>query len=239
MPKKDSMAKWLAPIDDEKLVLEHAISQNSDDPRALGEGPCGRAHERPLDPRLTTNLEMLKWGSNAYGRWADCEKCALNMLYYPKIGYLGKNKVNDPPEQVRLAIKLLRDKGTIGECDHKMMKTHLTMARAEMMLKKQEAQKAANQHNKNKSATGAEATKPRARSSTTRATTSPAPTRPTPAEQIYIASESDEDELMTVRELREQVRDLQREKKELMKKQTKGEEPGVMPSDRGTIPNGA
>jgi len=84
MPRR--VNAWVTPVVDTSLALDSAVQQDQRDPRVLGQGPCGRSHEQPLPLDLRENLPYLKWSSNQYGRWADCQRCAVRLLYYPRQG---------------------------------------------------------------------------------------------------------------------------------------------------------
>ena len=129
MPRRQ---QWIAPQDDEAVSMEHAFQQNSDDPRALGRGPCGSFHRESVPLMIREKRDTMTWMSNQWARWADCSTCALRLLYFPKHGHIGQFRKQESPPHVDRALHLLRERGLSRTCNHKIMKTFLDMAAAEM-----------------------------------------------------------------------------------------------------------
>ena len=136
MPSGQKKQQWIAPVNDNTLVLEHARTQDLRDPRVLGKGPCQDKHKNPMKPEIDREVEGLKWGGNQYGRWADCQVCALRLLYYPKEAHVGKYASNEPAPVVEKALQMIKDNGYANKCTHKVVKTFLELAEAEMKLVK-------------------------------------------------------------------------------------------------------
>ena len=243
MPSGQKKQQWIAPVNDNTLVLEHARTQDLRDPRVLGKGPCQDKHKNPMKPEIDREVEGLKWGGNQYGRWADCQVCALRLLYYPKEAHVGKYASNEPAPVVEKALQMIKDNGYANKCTHKVVKTFLELAEAEMELVKNS--KKTNQRPEDKPDEDPkdkpdedpkqkkkedEAPK-QARAAPCRRNFAQRPTAPRPAsaassssgpvmvEPAHVSSASDdEDELVDVKELRERINDLKRQNEELRKK---------------------
>ena len=125
---------WVALVVDTSLALDSAVQQDQRDPRVLGQGPCGRSHEQPLPLDLRENLPYLKWSSNQYGRRPDCQRCAVRLLYYPRQGQVGRCRHNESAAVVTRSIQEMNNRGETG-CTHKLMKTYINLAEAEMKLR--------------------------------------------------------------------------------------------------------
>eukprot|EP00969_Alexandrium_andersonii_P037097 1625853-Alexandrium_andersonii.AAC.1 len=94
---------WTHPAKDQTLDLEKFKAQDPDDPRALGEGPCGEMHLEPVT--VTDSNPNMKFSGNNYARWCDCKTCGLRLATYPKHGHTGRYSRRTNPAIVREALE--------------------------------------------------------------------------------------------------------------------------------------
>jgi len=88
---------------------ERFVPVKADDPRLLGEGPCGSLHELKSEgPQEVPNVSI---HGNQFARWVDCKVCALRLGYWPRVGARGRPAGGPPPDTVRAAFALLREAG--------------------------------------------------------------------------------------------------------------------------------
>ncbi len=88
---------------------ERFVPVKADDPRLLGEGPCGTLHELKSEgPQEVPNVSI---HGNQFGRWVDCKVCALRLGYWPRVGARGRPAGGPPPATVRAAFAVLRGAG--------------------------------------------------------------------------------------------------------------------------------
>ena len=85
---------------------ERFVRVKADDPRLLGEGPCGTVHELKSEgPQEAPNVSI---HGNQFGRWVDCKVCALRLGYWPHVGARGRPAGGPQPATVRAAFAVLR-----------------------------------------------------------------------------------------------------------------------------------
>ena len=101
---------FVHPAQDNTLSKEHVTAQDPRDPR-VANGPCGDTHSVPLTPRATLAPPSCLFGGNQYGRWMECEKCALRLMYWPKLTYVGKYTQTQNPAAVQAALRALTAEG--------------------------------------------------------------------------------------------------------------------------------
>jgi hypothetical protein len=69
---------------------ERFVPVKADDPRLLGEGPCGTLHE--LKSEGPQEVPTVSIHGNQFGRWVDCKVCALRWdighAWVPAVGQL-------------------------------------------------------------------------------------------------------------------------------------------------------
>ena len=80
------------------LDPERGVDVDSRDPRALGEGPCKENH-------------MGRNYSNQWGQWTECARCCLRRSYVPYTHSLAQATRAENPENVRAALRELREAG--------------------------------------------------------------------------------------------------------------------------------
>jgi len=208
------------PAADDKLKLDMALAQSQDprDPRAQGKGPCESLHREPLTPRATQAPWSAKLKGNPYGRWMDCSKCGLRLMYWPAVGYSGKHRKQTNPEIVREALIELKnypDKAI----DHRLVRSLIAkkenLARIEKVFERNEAdatgpsRSAASRSTSAKRSSSANRVRPGK-------THFPVKTELRPEE--IVVSSGDEDQGMTLAELRETIAELKRENKGLQRR---------------------
>ena len=213
--------KWEAPCHDKSLDLNSATQQDPRDPRVLGQGPCENRHEKALPTDLEVEIPFLHWGSNQYGRWADCRTCALRLLYFPRRGYVGKYRSNESAAVVQAALRKLKNRGQFPTCTHKVMKACIALAEAEITIGAKGTTSTTRQGTPKGERPAAAERAPSVRRvvRTQQRSSSAAAATPTPGpEQISVPAETDEDEVMDIKALRAEMWDLRRRNQELEKK---------------------
>ena len=88
---------------------ERFVPVKADDPRLLGEGPCGTLHE--LKSEGPQEVPKVSIHGNQFGRWVDCKVCAVRLGYWPRVGARGRPAGGPPPATVRAAFAVLRGAG--------------------------------------------------------------------------------------------------------------------------------
>ena len=126
---------WCHPADDPTVSLAGYVSQHDQDPRALGQGPCGDLHRNPLGPRTENCPAEVAWAGSQYGRWLDCCTCGMRLGYWPKEEYVGKYRIQENPHTVQLALDVLRDSGDWNNCSKAKMKAYIKKTEAEQHLR--------------------------------------------------------------------------------------------------------
>ena len=88
---------------------ERFVPVKADDPRLLGEGPCGTLRELKSEgPQEVPNVSI---HGHQFGRRVDCKVCALRLGYWPRVGARGRPAGGPPPDTVRAAVAVLRGAG--------------------------------------------------------------------------------------------------------------------------------
>jgi hypothetical protein len=205
---------------DDKLKLDMALAQSQDprDPRAQGKGPCESLRGEPLTPRATQAPWSAKLKGNQYGRWMDCSKCGLRLMYWPAVGYSGKHRKQTNPEIVREALIELKNYPD-KLIDHRLVRSIIAKKESMAMIEKVFERKEADATRPPRSAASRSASASRSSSATrARRTKAQFPVkaelRP---EEIEVSSDG-EDQGMTLKELRETIADLKRENKGLQRR---------------------
>ena len=109
MPPK---AKAVIPPVKDPSLDETFLGVDREDPRYLGEGPCGKDHpivSAEFNPRTWDLL----WGGNEYCRYAVCKDCALRLGYWGKHGAPMTYVKQDKPKHVRMALQMLESESDI------------------------------------------------------------------------------------------------------------------------------
>ena len=243
MPPRATRAPWVHPADDPTLNQDGFIPQSDSDPRTSGDGPCGALHALPLDHTADGAPPNIKFDGNQYGRWGDCAVCGLRLAFWPKEAFHGRYRQSENPAIVRTAIDMLRDSGDWNACSKEKMKAYIRKAEAEQSLRGQRAtEERAVPKAKAKAKYRAQPAQqppapmrvaPRRAPSTagtpTQAGTSRAPS-PAPSFGDTVSGmvfpdnntawpEEEEDERLTMQELRAQIREMQRENANLRRQQ--------------------
>lgn len=111
------------PGKDKDCDHERFVPVKDDDPRLLGEGPCGTLHELKSEgPQEVPNVSLR---GNKFGRWVDCKVCALRLGYWPRVGARGRPAGGPPPDTVRAAFAVLREVECWERCKAKDMRAAL------------------------------------------------------------------------------------------------------------------
>jgi hypothetical protein len=100
-----------------KVILEpeRKMGPDLEDPRYLGEGPCGKKH-----------LEFQS-GGNRYGKWKTCAKCALRLEYVPVEGASSENTKKRNPSTITAALEWLMEIGLWNEVDAQQVKAMINI----------------------------------------------------------------------------------------------------------------
>ncbi len=221
--------QWGFPHQDPTLLAGGFQGQDEKDPRAQGRGPCGDRHKKPL----TADTESEgAWAGSQYGRWIDCEVCALRLGYWPREPYTGRYRQQIHPMIVEVALGMIRSNGDWKSCTQQKMMACIRKAQAEQTLRGL-ASAEERQPRKGKGKPGTKGMPGSSPGQSQGSMTSP---------QVYSLDESfvfadagnineqglttmkaenkgareeEEDERMTIRELRAAVQELQRENRAL------------------------
>ena len=123
-------AKWVHPTEDPLCIQDQVQFQDPRDPRTQGEGPCGTRHDRPITVEESKEDRVyFHFHGNRFGRWVDCRKCYLRLMYWPKLGAAG-NYQAAPAPIVTLALESLKEQGHWEICDMDLMREHFKRAAA-------------------------------------------------------------------------------------------------------------
>ena len=123
--------KTVFPMDDGSLRQQEAISQQPDDPRTLGRGPCGPIHQKPhSEQELRQGVQSghLKQLGNGFACYLKCAKCALRVGYWPRHEATGEYRKLWQPRVVDTALEALRQNGLWDSCSHEDVEQELTSA---------------------------------------------------------------------------------------------------------------
>ena len=224
---------WVDPTEDPNLNLKLAIGQDPKDPRALGEGPCGNLHLEALTPRATKAPVQAKVYGNAYARWMDCRACGMRLLYWPKGCHTGRYRRQSHPEIVREALDLMKkDHHNLRAINGKVVRSYINKVEADLKVQRVHYPDLQVPLPKDQTEDGSPsqngAPRPNAKGNTRRAASRarssgtknvPEPKNPMDAEQIPAApSDEEEDQMVTLKELRETIFELKRENKGLSRR---------------------
>ena len=97
-------------VKSERLFPEAPCSHPETVDWALASGPAKN------DPRLDCfpcqgNHTVSSYTGNAFGVWLKCETCAFRLDYAPKMGYSGRYRKEDNPEEISEALNRLEESG--------------------------------------------------------------------------------------------------------------------------------
>ncbi len=125
MPPKGSRKQpWVHPHLDPQCDVSRFIPMDLRDPRATRRaGPCHGhlevlSSQDFLDKHKHELEAYVAYGGNPYGRWVDCNTCALRLGYWPKVTSTGSQRINTPRQIIMMALAWLRLQNPVEGLKH-------------------------------------------------------------------------------------------------------------------------
>ena len=190
---------WIHPLQDEDLDHSKLMLADPEDPRTMGEGPCGDLHQydyinrteyQQVEAEMKAANTKIEYHGNNQCRYAECSVCALRLAYWPRVGAVCTciNKAN--PEVVRRTLGLIQEwqltncRAVIFRKAYKQIQYCLSEEAKRLMQERASVRLTP----KNRARRSNRATSPRRATSPSRATSSFHPT----AETVPVDSDGDD-----------------------------------------------